>query len=290
MYPGLAFLIFTEESGGDSLDKKMSIHQYLEKIQPQLYLGEYTKCRPDWRYDNIRPRYDKLYYITDGEGYLNIDGREYIFQKGQLFLLPCNSCQTYYHISKNYLTKYWIHCSFFCGDKDLLEIINLPYYIEVQDAPYIKSLFLDIINSVEDITMHGKLYQKAKLLQLMGYYLEHAEISNNQIFKDDRIEKCFNYIEKNLQQEITIQSLSDLLHLHPNYLITYFHKATGMSPIEYVNNIRIDKAKLLIQRNPEIPISELAEAIGFGDASYFSRIFKKKVGFTPSEYKGTIER
>ena len=107
--------------------------QQLENIQLEYLTGDFARCWRSWGSTNITPSYNKFYYIMGGECYIKIDDCEYTAKKGQLFLLPCNSTQTYHHISDNCISKYWLHFTTMCNNKDLLEQITLPHYIDVKD-------------------------------------------------------------------------------------------------------------------------------------------------------------
>jgi AraC-like DNA-binding protein len=69
------------------------------------------------------------------------------------------------------------------------------------------------------------------------------------------------------------------------YFSKYFHKRVGISFQDYVIEKRIELAKELLQRNQEMKISSVAFRCGYNDVSYFSRIFKKRTGKTPQQYK-----
>ena len=83
--------------------------RYFEDANVEFMTGAYTQCWQSWRYDNVTPAYNKLYYVVDGEFYLKINDAEYQAQAGQMFLLPYNSTQTYYHFSSHLATKYCVH-------------------------------------------------------------------------------------------------------------------------------------------------------------------------------------
>ena len=74
------------------------------------------------------------------------------------------------------------------------------------------------------------------------------------------------------------------MHFHPNYFIRYFKEATGLSPMEYISNLRIEHAKRMLQTE-EMAIQDIAKAVGFKSSYYFARIFKRKTGFTPTDYR-----
>ena len=86
------------------------------------------------------------------------------------------------------------------------------------------------------------------------------------------------------QTGIMLDEISRKLDMTPEYLGTLFHKETGITFSNYLKNYRIAKAKeLLVGTN--LKLYEIAEKVGYSDSKYFSRIFKKQTGMTPSEYR-----
>ena len=81
-----------------------------------------------------------------------------------------------------------------------------------------------------------------------------------------------------------IKELAEKYHMTYNWFIRCFKDFTGSSPQAYLNDMRIEKAKDLLN-NKSFQIAEIAELVGYSDPLYFSRIFKKKNGCSPNEYK-----
>ena len=90
-------------------------------------------------------------------------------------------------------------------------------------------------------------------------------------------------IEKNLHKELTLSELADKVGYNKTYLVKKTKLLWGMSPMQYVNSVRLEKAKQLLS-STDMSITEIAESIGFKCIHYFSRNFKRNVGITPSEY------
>ena len=91
------------------------------------------------------------------------------------------------------------------------------------------------------------------------------------------------YIEEHLAESLTLEQMAQIAHFHPNYFIRIFKQSTGLSPIQYVNRLRIEKAKHYLTFTP-MSVSDIADKLGL-EISYFSRMFKDHSGFSPSEYR-----
>lgn len=104
-------------------------------------------------------------------------------------------------------------------------------------------------------------------------------------FSNRKIYDVTAFIQKNhANSSLTLQSISEAVYLTPTYLCAFFKKETGKTVNEYLTQVRIEKSKqLLCQKN--IKLSDVAGKVGYNDANYYSKTFKKLVGVTPSEYR-----
>ncbi|WP_176706805.1 response regulator transcription factor [Paenibacillus hemerocallicola] len=98
------------------------------------------------------------------------------------------------------------------------------------------------------------------------------------------------YLKKNFRQSITLQSLSQEFGLVPNYLSVLFKREVGMTPVEYLMEYRIKEAKRMMDERPDLLLKQVASEVGYSDQLYFSRVFKKQTGQSPSEYAHSRQR
>ncbi|MCC3373974.1 response regulator [Cohnella sp. REN36] len=98
------------------------------------------------------------------------------------------------------------------------------------------------------------------------------------------IQQAIAYIREHYAEEITLPALADVLGFSPNYLSNLFRSETGMRLTEYVNRHRTDVAKRLL-RETRLKVYEVAEKVGYPDASYFCKVFKEVAGQTVSEFR-----
>jgi two-component system response regulator YesN len=107
------------------------------------------------------------------------------------------------------------------------------------------------------------------------------------MFAHDYIKKSIDYIKANISNsDLTINKLSsDVIYLRADYLGKIFKQNTGYSIPTFIRNLRIDMAKNLL-RQDEFKIYEISKMVGFeGDSHYFSTVFKKTTGYSPSDYR-----
>jgi two-component system response regulator YesN len=103
-------------------------------------------------------------------------------------------------------------------------------------------------------------------------------------YNEELIKKALEYIAAHYTENLTLQSVADIVHLSKSYFSLYFKKQTGRNFVDYLIDLRIREAKRLLVEN-ENRIYNVAEAAGFKDVKYFSKVFKKVTGLTPMAYR-----
>lgn len=109
----------------------------------------------------------------------------------------------------------------------------------------------------------------------------------NTDLKSKEIKTAVNYIEKNYNKEISFDEVSKMVNLSPSYFSKLFKKETGINFVSYVTNEKIKKAKELLEII-DIPILNISLDLGYKESNYFSRVFKKIEGISPTEYRNNI--
>ena len=98
------------------------------------------------------------------------------------------------------------------------------------------------------------------------------------------IDRAKDYIAGHYSKDISLDDVSREVDISPYYFSKVFKEATGENFIEYLTNVRISKAKEMLQAC-DSSMKEICSAVGYSDPNYFSRTFKKNVGVTPTEFK-----
>ena len=109
-------------------------------------------------------------------------------------------------------------------------------------------------------------------------------------FSDDHVVlQVQKYIDNNLSEKIGTSQIAKIFFFNPSYLSQLFKKHTKMTLTKYIEKQRIEKAcKLLLSF--DLSITEIAGEVGYNDANYFSKVFGKRMGFTPTEYKENLKK
>ena len=115
-------------------------------------------------------------------------------------------------------------------------------------------------------------------------WLTEQSINTNQMEVTPLIQQAIDYIKENHQRNITLNEIALNCCLSRYHFSHLFKKEVGLSLIDYLNRLRIDKSLSFLEMT-DLPISEIAARTGFHDANYFSRMFKKYMQFSPTDYR-----
>lgn len=103
----------------------------------------------------------------------------------------------------------------------------------------------------------------------------------------DKIERTKKYIQENFDQTISLEELAQMNELSATYFSNLFKESTGYTVVDYITNVRLNKAKHLLQENQH-SLKEISYMIGYNDPNYFSRVFKKYYALSPKQYQQAI--
>ncbi|MFD4929531.1 bifunctional transcriptional activator/DNA repair enzyme AdaA [Peribacillus butanolivorans] len=101
---------------------------------------------------------------------------------------------------------------------------------------------------------------------------------------DEWIEQITEWIEQHYSEPLTLNTLADISHGSPYHLQRLFKRVKGLSPTEYIQQLRLEKAIRMLESS-EQPVTEIGLAVGFSSIPYFITLFKRKKGYTPSGYR-----
>ena len=120
------------------------------------------------------------------------------------------------------------------------------------------------------------------LLGSFRYIPQFREI--NKPKTQDTIQKVINYMKANLDKQLTLEDMAESVNYSPTYLSTLFTQKSGMSPINYFNQLKIQKACQLLDFTDK-KAKEIAFELAFNDPYYFSKVFTKYMHMSPKEYR-----
>jgi YesN/AraC family two-component response regulator/quercetin dioxygenase-like cupin family protein len=170
--------------------------------------------------------------------------------------------------------------------EELLISLSRIVYVKTND----REMFLNIRYKCKEKIKNSRDYNNLENI-LMEACEEIINILKNILLngKYDLIQKINLYIENNFRQDITLNFLAGMFFISPNYLSTVFNEKNGMSLKDYINKLRIEKAKEYLKET-DMKISDISKKVGYSQLSYFGSIFKKMENCTPNGYRSKFKR
>ncbi len=163
------------------------------------------------------------------------------------------------------------------------------YYLSDQ-CKNILNYYLEQNNTKPSGSMQNIVSRLFRLEELKDYYMQFFlnmadMLRPKSIYRqDDVIGNVKVYMQHNYQKNLTQDFIASLFYLNRSYLSTLFKQRTGMKFIDYLNDIRIEKAMELL-RHSSRKMYQISKAVGYDNPKYFFRIFKKKIGCSPEQYR-----
>ncbi|WP_058308012.1 AraC family transcriptional regulator [Gracilibacillus massiliensis] len=255
--------------------------------------------------DRIMPDLNVFVYVINGRLQINEDGKSHILEKGSYLFLRKNV----HHWGEDYYQpgSEWYYIHFFnhslssntaeyspYGKTSLIHQdeyqskVTLPKFGTVSQKEYIISQLDKLLELFDSSHPLRPMLTSMQLHQFfLELYLEYLESYADK--KPNRmVVKMISYIDE-ANKKVSSQEIADSLGMNYAYLSTLFKEYTGKSVTQYQNEIMIEKAIQLF-RKENMNVSEVSEQLGFSNPFYFSRVFKKVTGLSPSAYLQQIYR
>ena len=256
----------------------------LSNLHLNFYYGSRIRLDEHWGEKNAVCPYSKLYYILDGECEFVIAGTVYRAAPGDLYLIPAGTKHSFYHVNQNYIEKYWFHFDATVGGRSLFDLAKPPYVHHFGIDAAVADLFQSILTSAADDTLGAQLLLNAKMLELLSLYFCATGTEGAAAGADEALARVLTYIGDHLDRTLSVGELAELVHFHPNYFVRFFKERMGVPPVRYINNVKTERAKSLLE-NTSLPIKEIMAQVGFSDYSHFSKFFKAYCGYSPTAFR-----
>lgn len=233
----------------------------------------------------------QLMYCKGGRGDILIDGRAVEARRGHMYL--SRPMMQHGMIQKSGLRLAEI--KFLVKDDVLLEAVSrIPTDVDVESDPLLAASMREILREgladapySYEATSTAILLFLYRLLRSLGIVMpNHSDkyVTFSDYRKEIDLLAVADYVERHLQEEITLELLAETVHFSSSYLSARFKEKWGIPLMKYVNLLRIEKAKELLVTTDD-SISEIALSVGFQSLHYFSRFFKQKTGQSPNAYR-----
>lgn len=251
-------------------------------------LGYYPKAQYHYRKRPLGADQNILIYCLEGKGTVTIDTVNYGIGPGDYFIIPSNMPHHYKTDEKNPWTIYWCHFKGEQADAIVQKLIDragsFKYNIDFLGERI--SIFDQLYSNLEKGYSYENLtYVNLLFLQFLSSFLFSDRFSVNLQNKTDSfLEKSICFMQDHVDKNLTLQDFAGHVNYSPSHYSLKFKNETGFSPIEYFNQLKIQKACQYLQFT-DLRIKEIAFKIGIQDAYYFTRLFGKTMGFSPKDYR-----
>lgn len=231
-----------------------------------------------------KPTYKKLeishrrangfFLLEEGESIYTWEGGSIHLQPGSLLYLPWASVHKVEVLSQKY-TFYVVNFTLQDENSERIVFSETPMLI----SKNIGSYFIDYIHRISDQYLENA--DNFKNIAAVSLFL--SELCSYKTVVNKKIAPAVSYISNNLLEPVNGDALAGQCGLSKAQMYRIFKEETGMTPTEYRNRLRVEKAcQLLITK--EYYIYEVASELGFENLGYFNRIFKKYTGLSPTDY------
>ena len=230
-------------------------------------------------------------FVYEGEASFTANGQRVEATKGYLLYYKPGDVRSAYtdteKLMKAYAIDFLYTCPVFADEGWQFYNPELPLdTVQKVDDSYVFAKLVSLFDTLADAWVSGKRNKLAicrtvftNIITLIldwksGYSFDSAKLR--------RVEKVVQYMSEHYQKKLTLQMLADIAGVSVSYLGSIFKEITGTSPINYLMDIRMSRAKTLLLEGTTV--SDTADTVGFSDIHYFSKYFKKYEGMYPTQY------
>lgn len=264
--------------------------KYLYEIFPQILRVVDRNATISWKLNDTLAFYN-LMLIYEGKAEFTCNGTNYIASRGDLIFYKIGDVRRAHTFSdslvKSFAVDFLYACPVYQGKQWEFVKAELPFsfHQKIEDE-YLLSRLFDLFSrltrSALSTKSRSRVTERSFLSEILTLLFQYKEGKISSYSNVRKVDKVINYMIENYSQNITLSQLAEYSQISSSYLGNIFKKVTGKSTIDYLIDIRINKAKSLLRDG--FTVSETSKLVGFNDIFYFSRAFKKHEGMSPSQY------
>ena len=252
-------------------------------------IGYYPRAANHYRERREPLRSHVFIYCVDGAGWYCVDGRRYEVGPDTFFILPAGLPHSYGASDDNPWTIYWIHFSGTLAS-EYMPPSAAPVEIKPGEGSRIADrfdIFEEIMSTLDSAAdLEHLLYACSVFHHFLGSlrFLQQYRSVGPQPDRQDAIAGAIHYMNENIGKSLLLIQLAEYAGYSTSQFSTQFRQATGSSPIDYFNRLKMRYACRLLE-GTSLNINNICHKVGFDDPYYFSRLFKKVVGKSPRMYR-----
>ena len=272
------------------------VHFYAPQTKLPFYLemAGISYCDATYRIKRQDSTETVIEYIVEGRGYLNVDGENYAATAGDVYILRKKTNHTYWSDAR----YPWIKI-FFNIRGSLAELILGEYQLGkrgevVLEAPELEQDFRDMLADLSDSTLgQTERFDRAAVkfldivIKLANIRRAHGAHKDNLMSVEKEMNTLVEYITMNPRRIVGNQELADVIFRSKDYVIKRFFANFGATPYDYQIQQKMFSARNKLA-NTNLSVKEIAASLGYEDQHYFSFMFKKRCGMSPTQYRKKV--
>ena len=260
--------------------------QEKELVSLSVYNVGFQKCTHDYQWGpGIRDHY-LIHYIISGSGCYRVGTKTFTLSAGDSFLVYPNTEVTYTADHHDPWEYAWVgftgsdasiilNATDFSTDHPIIRDTPLGEHIHRQILHIYDARGNELTHAVE---MTGRLYT------MLSLFMQSSSRPKSEDTAGSYVQKAIEYITANYSYPITVEDTAAYVGLSRSHLFRSFENVLQMSPKEYLTSFRLKQACQLLEHS-SLSVTAIANSVGFENSLYFSKIFHKKRGVSPREYR-----
>lgn len=238
-------------------------------------------CRPQGRSDWL------LFYIAKGRESFFLDKKR-VAEAGAFIIFAPNEKQ--HHINESSKTSEFYYVHFQCDSLPDGISLNTSQIYSFEHHNRTSAIFEEIIEETLQKRPHYEILCISRLLQLLSIIQREAAQLDYSSDKQLRsVANAIAHMKINCESNLRLEDYAAMCFMSKYHFARVFKQVTGVTPLDYRNEIRIESAKELLQ-NGFLSVNEISESLGYSSPAYFSDIFKKCVGVSPRKFRDLHNR
>ncbi|MBI3831236.1 MAG: helix-turn-helix transcriptional regulator [Planctomycetes bacterium] len=257
-----------------------------------VHNAAHQRCGTDWGCNRKSYFGHQVMFMAAGKGKGSYQGRPWTAKAGEAVLMDLRYPHTYYADPADPWEMYWI----------------------IFDGPGVAEIFTALIRSAGSpvLPFASLSRMKADFKAIFALLAEHSpgydawvwnhlaglvaniveglrragrEADTSLAHAPAGVAASLAYLRQFHQRALTLDELARQAHMSTFHFVRRFKRATGFTPIEYLEKYRVGRAQELMMTQPELRLGEISRAVGYDDPAYFSRVFRKRTGWPPSVFR-----
>lgn len=279
--------------------------RHYQSLKLSLINVGFDKLDHRWNFDNVISPFTRLYYVTEGEAFVYHNQQKIRLEPGFLYLIPSYTYSSYKCNDSHH--QYYI--SFFEEYGSGLSIYNFVKFVYKVKATELDAMYFErllYLNPNRTLLNNNPIYYD-KFSTLLEYEKKNNKLSASKYIEtfailkillsrfvikgqptdnvaNINLDSVLTYISENLEKDLSVSFLADFCNLSRDHFSRSFKKQYNIRPSNYVQNLRIERAMLLLITT-NYSVEEISLKVGFESYIYFLRFFKQNTNKSPKEFR-----